>query len=566
MKQIASAYTYNKTSGVIVLTGVNIDRDQLLLIVNTTRNVTYYNFADSTTTLQAFTQGVNTSVTLATSVVSASLNHTNADALTIYYDDQSGTVTVGNPIQIQSGNISIEEAFGESSFMPISGTVTANVGLNELSYIKANIAITKTGFSGLSVSIFLRRISEYKYESVRYQGDEDEAYITIELVTPAGGQKVWKASYLGGSAFWEGYFAYAWPQNKGYDTGDPFPPTAWTLEAGFTGTTTVSYEQPSTQPISGTVTANVFGLDSINSINAQIPVIAYDEAIAGAGVSYVVPVQISNNDGTIGSGNPLPISGTVTAIDLGAKADAVATTDTGTFSVIAFIKRGLQNWTSLLAKIPTLVSGRIPVDGSGVTQPVSAGATSFFVSGEDVYAHRSVLYSSSGNGFSNDAGAPVDIDNPLPISGTVTANVPYVNTQPSNQSEAIPVVLITDEGKSIFDVDQSIRASIFGTLPAGTNLIGSVSPAQGTTVTNTTFTSITPSTSLVSAVAGRRVLSVFNEGTGVLYISGGVTCTTTSYQVRLGVGEYWECPAGQLSLAHSAVFGTAGSARVSQVT
>lgn len=60
---------------------------------------------------------------------------------------------------------------------------------------------------------------------------------------------------------------------------------------------------------------------------------------------------------------------------LGAQADAVATTDTGTFSIIAFIKRSMQNWTSLLAKLPTLVSGRIPVDGSGITQPVSGPLT-----------------------------------------------------------------------------------------------------------------------------------------------------------------------------------------------
>ena len=335
MKQTASVYTYNKTNGVITLTGVNIDRDQLLLIVNTTRNVTYYNFADSTTTLQAFTQGVNTSVTLATSVVSASSAHTNADALTIYYDDQSGTNS--NPMYVGlAGNL-----------------------------------------SGL--------------------GDGD---------------------------------------------------------------------------------GNIFGLD-----------------------------------------RSFPIDGSVTATDLGVKADAVATTDTGTFSVIAFIKRGLQNWTSLLAKIPALVSGRIPVDGSGVTQPVSfasppsvyptqppsstsrisvqlvdasgnqnygttgtslsvktdlaygssqpcvavafdspagvqrvgntnafpirpmqdgsgnsiplpisAGSTSFFVSGEDVYAHRSVLYSSSGNGFNNDAGAPVDIENPLPIKETQPTGDYVINT------------------------------------------------------------------------------------------------------------------------------------------
>lgn len=57
--------------------------------------------------------------------------------------------------------------------------------------------------------------------------------------------------------------------------------------------------------------------------------------------------------------------------DLGAQADAAATTDTGTFSIIALIKRGLGNWSTLLARIPTLVTGRMPVDGSGVTQPVS---------------------------------------------------------------------------------------------------------------------------------------------------------------------------------------------------
>ena len=60
--------------------------------------------------------------------------------------------------------------------------------------------------------------------------------------------------------------------------------------------------------------------------------------------------------------------------DLGATADAAATTDTGSFSLIALVKRALQNWTTLLARVPALVSGRIPVDGSGVTQPVSAAS------------------------------------------------------------------------------------------------------------------------------------------------------------------------------------------------
>jgi hypothetical protein len=42
--------------------------------------------------------------------------------------------------------------------------------------------------------------------------------------------------------------------------------------------------------------------------------------------------------------------------DIGAPADAAATTDTGTFSLISLIKRALQNWTTLLGRIPALGS------------------------------------------------------------------------------------------------------------------------------------------------------------------------------------------------------------------
>ena len=115
------------------------------------------------------------------------------------------------------------------------------------------------------------------------------------------------------------------------------------------------------------------------------------------------------------------------------------------------------------------------------------------------------------------------------------------------------------------------------TIGAGTAQIGSVTasisnsvvtfyPMQGTTVTNSNFTSTTASTTLVSAVANREVLTVFNEGAGNLHISVGATCTTVAYQVRLSAGDYWECPQGQLSLAHTAVFATAGTARVTEVS
>jgi hypothetical protein len=66
-------------------------------------------------------------------------------------------------------------------------------------------------------------------------------------------------------------------------------------------------------PISGTVTANVFGLNQNGSSSVGIPVMNYDESIQGSDLGFVVPVQISNTFGTIDAVNPLPISGTVTA-------------------------------------------------------------------------------------------------------------------------------------------------------------------------------------------------------------------------------------------------------------
>ena len=59
-----------------------------------------------------------------------------------------------------------------------------------------------------------------------------------------------------------------------------------------------------------------------------------------------------------GTGAPFKAADDATVVDvrtaIGAQADAAATTDTGAFSLVAFIKRALQNWTTLLARTPVL--------------------------------------------------------------------------------------------------------------------------------------------------------------------------------------------------------------------
>jgi hypothetical protein len=238
------------------------------------------------------------------------------------------------------------------TFGLVAGTVTANLGLNELPYIKANINITNTSLGiTLVTNVFMRRIGQYKYQSISgWAGGEDEAYVEIELKQFEQDQFYWKASSFGGLSNIDiGEFAFANPQNAGGDNGNPFPPTTFSPMTGFTGTMTVSYEQPSTQPISGTVTANTFAV-------------------------------------------------------------------------------------------------------------------------------------------------------------------------------------------------------------------------QGTAVTTSNFTSTTASTVLANFNATREVLTIFNEGAGNLHICAGATCTTIAYQVRLSAGDYYEVPNHQTSLTHSAVFATAGTARIVEIS
>jgi hypothetical protein len=170
-----------------------------------------------------------------------------------------------------------------------------------------------------------------------------------------------------------------------------------------------------------------------------------------------------------------------------------------------------------------------------------------------------------GAGTAQIGSVTASISGTVPVSGTF-----WQATQPVSGTffQATQPVSLTST---------TVTVSSLPALAAGTAQIGSVTasisnsvvtfyPLQGTTVTNTNFTSTNPSTALVSTVASREVLTVFNEGAGNLHISAGGICTTTAYQVRLSAGDYWECPAGQLSLAHTAVFATAGTARVTEVS
>jgi hypothetical protein len=228
-------------------------------------------------------------------------------------------------------------------------------------------------------------------------------------------------------------------------------------------------------PISGTVTANVLGQNQTNLFQEPIPVDNYGNTRGNAENDLIVPVQITNDSGTLNANNPLPISGTITigsALPAGTNRIGVVTIGGGTVTIGA--------GTSQIGSVTASISGTVPISISSVT-----------------------------------VGNSVTIGSLPAISGTVTANTFAV---------------------------------------------------QGTAVTTSNFTSTTASTVLANFNATREVLTIFNEGAGNLHICAGATCTTIAYQVRLSAGDYYEVPNHQTTITHSAVFATAGTARVTQVS
>ena len=338
-----------------------------------------------------------------------------------------------------------------------------------------------------------------------------------------------------------------------------------TVGAAITGTVTVS-NFPATQPVSiasvtvgntvtiaGTVTANPTGTQTIagtvtaNNTNLSSNMDEDDQPVLRTGVyaydygsDFQVGVAIIANTP---AGPALNIGGTVTigsALPAGTNRIGVVTIGAGTVTIGA--------GTAQIGSVTASISGTVPVSISSVT-----------------------------------VGNSVTIGSLPAISGTVTANI--------GNAVVIQVVGAVQDGDgTTFGVERDFPVSGAVQIQAGSNQIGSVTasisnsvtiaslPAisgtvtantfalQGTAVTTSNFTSTTASTVLANYNATREVLTIFNEGAGNLHVCVGATCTTIAYQVRLSAGDYYEVPNHQTTITHSAVFATAGTARVTEVS
>jgi len=254
--------------------------------------------------------------------------------------------------------------------------------------------------------------------------------------------------------------------------------------------------------------------------------------------------------GTVTVGNSLTISslpaisGTVTA-NVGNSADFIGG---GYTSLFGLAESGDAYVQAFVANLPAMqvISGTVTI-GAGTAQIGSVTASlltspTFSQAFADVFIERTSQFNA----------IQASIGSALPAGtnqiGSVTASI----------SGTVPISI------SSVTVGNSVT---IGSLPAISGTVTANTFAlQGTAVTTSNFTSTTASTVLANYNATRQVLTIFNEGAGNLHIAPGATCTTIAYQVRLSAGDYFEVPNHQTTITHSAVFATAGTARVTEVS
>jgi hypothetical protein len=305
-----------------------------------------------------------------------------------------------------------------------------------------------------------------------------------------------------------------------------------------------------------TLVATTAGLTTTASL-----VIYYDDQVASNSVTGTVelgPTSLNALESITVTMGQVTVTGGLTDTQLRASAVTIGGTVTVGNSLTISSLPSLSAGTAQIGSVTASISGTVPVSGTFFqgTQPVSLTTLPALVAGTAQIG--SVTASISGT---------------VPVSGTF-----FQATQPASLVSLPALAAGTNQiGSVTASISGTVPISIssvtvgnsvtIGSLPAISGTVtANTFAVQGTAVTTSNFTSTTASTVLANLNATREVLTIFNEGAGNLHICAGATCTTIAYQVRLSAGDYYEVPNHQTSLTHSAVFATAGTARVCQVS
>ena len=235
----------------------------------------------------------------------------------------------------------------------------------------------------------------------------------------------------------------------------------------------------------------------------------------------------------------LPISAAVLPLPAGAATDVKQ--DTGNASL-----------ASLDGKAPALVSGRVPVDGSAVTQPVSA-ATLPLPTGAATSAKQDTANTSLA---SIDGKAPALVSGRVPVDGSAVTQPVSAATLPLPTGAATSAKQDTGNA-SLASIDSKLTGPI------------SVKELRPSTATASPVADSATSTTILASNANRLGATVFNDSSSTLYLLlGSGAASTTNYTVQLAQNDYYEVPCGYTGQL-TGIWATDpnnGAARVTELT
>ena len=190
----------------------------------------------------------------------------------------------------------------------------------------------------------------------------------------------------------------------------------------ISGTVAVS----GTVPVSGTVTANTGLTQPLTDAQLRsTPVPVSGTVTANTGLSQpLTDAQLRATAVPVSVGSIALPTGASTLAEQQSQTTLLGTIDTDTGSISTSV-------SSINTKTPTLVGGRVPVDGSGVTQPISASTLPLpsGASTETTLSNLSAKFSSLGQKtMANSAPVVISSDqSAIPITGSITASNPSVS-------------------------------------------------------------------------------------------------------------------------------------------
>lgn len=190
---------------------------------------------------------------------------------------------------------------------------------------------------------------------------------------------------------------------------------------------------------------------------------------------------------------------------------------------------GNTSLSTINAKVPSLVSGRIPVDGSGVTQTISGTvAVSNFPATQPVSGTVTANIGTSGS---------------LALDSNVTSlSAKFGSVGQKAMSSSAPVVIASDQSTLITKITTS------------------------TTNTTTNVAASATNVTLLASNSSRLGATFFNDSSNNLYLKLGSTASTSSFTARLIPNGYYETPFSYTGIITGIWDGTNGNCRVGELT